>query len=68
MGQATAPACWAEIGDIRRLTDAEKLVALAVVGPHRLESGSPGWPSEDEQTAPIVSPPGCGVSHILGQN
>jgi transposase len=39
VGQATAPAILAEIGDIRRFTDSDQLVALVGVDPQLHESG-----------------------------
>jgi transposase len=39
LGQATAPAIYAEIGDIRRFTDSDQLVALVGVDPQLHESG-----------------------------
>jgi transposase len=39
VGAATAPAIYAEIGDIRRFTDSDQLVALAGVDPQLHESG-----------------------------
>jgi transposase len=39
VGQATAPVILAEIGDIRRCTDSDQLVALVGVDPPRHESG-----------------------------
>jgi transposase len=38
-GQAPAPAIFAELGDIRRFTDADQLVALVGVDPQLHESG-----------------------------
>ena len=39
LGAATAPAIYAEIGNIRRFTDSDQLVALAGVDPQLHESG-----------------------------
>jgi transposase len=39
LGAATAPAIYAEIGDIQRFTDSDQLVALAGVDPQLHESG-----------------------------
>jgi transposase len=62
LGQATAPAIYAESGDIRRFTDSDQLVAVVGVDP-QLQTRCSVWRRSLEDLLGVGWTGGCACGH-----